>query len=202
MARNRRCCRGSHHGTLLLVASPLAKALLAPHRLAQPAIRADRQRRPLNSNVRRMNPMSWQPLSEAKLWDLLNAAEQRMSPEIARFWEAIRVSPEKWKQEPWGREGGGFWVVAVLGNLVIWYNDIEDGFNYSKRHGFNEIEDYWCNQDDLEHTLHALLHLVQTGEQPYGRASPPVAGALPGASQAVEFPPHKCCIAGTRKLIR
>lgn len=123
--------------------------------------------------------MSWQPLSESNLWDLLNAAEQRMSPEIARFWEAIRISPEKWKQEPWGREGDGFWVVAVIGNRVVWYNDIEEGFNHSARLSFGEIGEYWCNQDELEHTLHALLHLLQTGEQPNGRASAPVPGSFP-----------------------
>ncbi len=104
-----------------------------------------------------------------------------MSPEIARLWEVIRVSPQKWTQDPWGREGGGFWVVAVLGNLAVWYNDIEDGFNYSTHRDFKEIEDYWCNQDELEHTLYALLHFVQTGEQSYGRLSPPIAGALPSS---------------------
>ena len=51
MACTRRCCCGSRHRSALLAASPLAKALHARHRLAQPGIRADRQRRPLNFNV-------------------------------------------------------------------------------------------------------------------------------------------------------
>ena len=54
MARTRRRCRGSRHRSALLAASPLAKALHARHRLAQPGIRADRRRRPLNFNVGRI----------------------------------------------------------------------------------------------------------------------------------------------------
>ncbi len=125
--------------------------------------------------------MSWSPLEESSLWDKLNAAEGRMNPEQARFWEVVRISPQKWKQTPFGEVGGGFWVVAVLGSLVVWYNDIEEGFNYSKYISFGEIAEYWCNQDDLEHALQELLNYVQSGHLSGGRAGPPIAGAFVGA---------------------
>lgn len=76
--------------------------------------------------------MTWQPLSELKLWDFMNEACDRMSIEQRRLWEVIRVSPVKWKLTPWGDQGGGFWVIGIIGNTVLWYNDIEDGFNRSK----------------------------------------------------------------------
>lgn len=28
----------------------------------------------------------------------------------------------------YGDEGNGFWVVAIYGKNIIWYNDIEDGY--------------------------------------------------------------------------
>ena len=42
------------------------------------------------------------------------------------------ITPEKWRQSPWSDEGGGFWVLAVSGAKVPWYNDIEEGFNVSR----------------------------------------------------------------------
>lgn len=123
---------------------------------------------------------TWKPISEASLWDLLNAAENRMAPDVARFWEVIRIDPAKWRQHPWGDTGGGFWVVGVIGSTVVWFNDIEDGFNVSSHSGFEEIRDYACNQDDLDVALVQLLHLVRTGTPIGGRASAPIAGPFPG----------------------
>ena len=54
-----------------------------------------------------------------------------MSQEEMRLWEAIRIQPVKWQQDPYGIQGGGFWVVGIIGSTVIWYNDIEEGFNRS-----------------------------------------------------------------------
>lgn len=100
-----------------------------------------------------------------------------MEPPQRRLWEAIRISPEKWQQEPYGSEGAGFWVVGILGALVVWYNDIEDGFNYSKYERFGTIEEYWCNQDRLEWILQTLLGYIESGQLVGPRASPPIPGA-------------------------
>jgi len=98
-----------------------------------------------------------------------------MSPPQSRLWSVIKVMPEKWRQSPYGDTGGGFWVVAVLGELVLWYNDIEEGFNISRHKNFNEIKDYWCNQDELEWAVQALLNLIQDGYAP-PTCSPPIVG--------------------------
>jgi hypothetical protein len=120
--------------------------------------------------------VDWKPISESSLWDLLNGAEFRMDVDVARFWEAVRVPPEKWVLHPYGDIGGGFWVVGILGPRVIWFNDIEDGFNVSEYRSPGEIADYWCDQHQLEVVLQQLLHFVQTGSPLVGRAGPPVEG--------------------------
>jgi hypothetical protein len=86
--------------------------------------------------------MDWKPISEASLWDMLNEAEKRMSVSQARLWEVIRVPPQKWTERSYGELGGGFWVVAMVGPTVVWYNDIEDGFNRSRYTTFGTIEEY------------------------------------------------------------
>ena len=104
--------------------------------------------------------MTWERISEVALREMLDSAHTRMSIRQARLWDAIRIQPEKWAQDPWGVEGGGFWVVAIIGNTVIWYNDIEEGFNTSNYERYGVINEYWCNQDDLEHVVYRILSLV------------------------------------------
>ena len=97
--------------------------------------------------------MDWEPISEAELWDKINESYTRMNPEQRRLWEMIKIVPEKWTQHPWGDLGNGFWVVAIMGNTVIWFKDIEDGFNLSTYTEYRTIKDYSCNQGELEWTV-------------------------------------------------
>ncbi len=120
--------------------------------------------------------MDWKPLSEVSLWDMLNEAEKRMSLQQARLWEAIRISPQKWSEKSYGELGNGFWVVAVVGSTVVWYNDIEEGFNRSHYNSFGTIDEYWCNQDELELTLQFILNAIETGQDSAPRLGPPIPG--------------------------
>lgn len=116
---------------------------------------------------------TWRPISEAELWDEINRGCEKMTEAQRRLWEAIKVSPQKWLQHPWGDQGGGFWVVAVLGQIIVWFNDIEDGFNRSYYTEYGVIRDYWCNQDELGWTVQHLLDEIQTGHASGGLAGPP-----------------------------
>lgn len=107
--------------------------------------------------------MEWQPISETAIWDNIIQAEVRMNVEQLRLWDAIKITPKKWSQVPYGKEGGGFWAVAVLGEMVVWFNDIEDGYNVSHYKTFGIIEEYLCNQDELEYTIQSLLNFLQHG---------------------------------------
>ena len=81
--------------------------------------------------------------------------------------------PHKWQLHPWGDEGAGFWVVAQIGQKVIWYNDIEDGFNRSSCSELGLIDEYWCNQDELQWTVGHLLLELKTGRNSGDRLGPP-----------------------------
>lgn len=119
--------------------------------------------------------MNWTPISEAQLWDKILQAELRMDAVQSRLWEMLKVNPSKWQQSPWGDAGGGFWTVGLMGEHVVWFNDIEDGFNISKYKTHGRIEDYWCNQDELEEAVQSLLNALEHGYS-FVRASPPIAG--------------------------
>lgn len=120
--------------------------------------------------------MGWKPILEAEIWDSIKAACLRMSPHQGSTWAAIRIVPEKWQQHPWGNTGGGFWVVALIGRQVVWFNDIEDGFNISRYSRYGTIEEYLCNQDELEVAVQRVMNILESGGDGHGDCGPPIAG--------------------------
>ena len=101
--------------------------------------------------------MDWSPLSDDELLALIAKSTAVMDPETQSLWNQIRVPPIKWQLSPWGDKGGGFWVVALLGEHVVWFNDIEEGFNVSRYAAPGVISDYWCNQEELHNAVRGLL---------------------------------------------
>jgi len=113
----------------------------------------------------------WSPLPQEKLLGLAEDAELDTTPAEQHFWSLVRVPPSKWQLHPWGDDGGGFWVVGVLGRQVIWYNDIEDGFNVSRYSIPGTIDEYWCGQSLLRHVVASLTtEIVKRGTSEPSRA--------------------------------
>ena len=106
---------------------------------------------------------TWTPITSEALRREIDAGVTKMSPRERVLWSFLRVTPQKWALSPWGDAGGGFWVVAVGGETCIYYNDIEDGFNVSRftRHGV--IDDYFCNQDELQWVIHRMVEAIDAG---------------------------------------
>lgn len=105
----------------------------------------------------------WTPITEAKLYELITSSENEMSFKEQRYWDKIKINPEKWNENSYGNEGNGFWAVGVMGNEVIWYNDIEDGFNISKYSAYGTIDEYLCNQDELHHVIKQYAYYLENG---------------------------------------
>lgn len=114
-------------------------------------------------------------ISEAQVWNDINNAYDRMNLEQKRVWNVIKVQPEKWRQAPKWNMDKDFWVVAIIGCNVIWFNDIEDGYNQSTYTKFGTINTYWCNQDTLETAVQNIINFLGNGYDSAGRAGPPTA---------------------------
>ncbi len=100
----------------------------------------------------------WSPIEEPVLLDLITHAELILEGLDKSFWRLIKLNtPEKWLNHPLGDLGGGFWVVAIVGNRCIYYNDIEDGFNVSTFTSWGEIDDYVSNQLTLEELVSSIV---------------------------------------------
>lgn len=100
--------------------------------------------------------MTWEPISRERLVEMLAEGLAEADDITVVAWRRISIEPEKWRCSPYGDRGGGFWVVAVEGASVVWFNDIEGGFNISRFSSRGTIDEYWCNQDDFGVVLRNL----------------------------------------------
>ena len=116
--------------------------------------KADQRRNHKNLNM-------WKPISLTDLNNLILQGELELNDEQLNFWDLIKIAPEKWVEKDYGTEGGGFWVVAVMGRQVIWYNDIEDGFNISGYTKYGRIDDYQCSQVELNWSVITLMERIK-----------------------------------------
>ncbi|WP_230141937.1 hypothetical protein [Pedobacter sp. Bi36] len=84
----------------------------------------------------------WTPISLIELEEWISRGESKLEGEPLNFWNLIKIVPQKWQEKEYGKEAGGFWVVAIFGNAVVFYNDIEDGFNISPYAAYGQISEY------------------------------------------------------------
>src|SRR5258705_7946042 len=98
-----------------------------------------------------------------ELMELICEGEAVMGAADRRLWDVVRTVPAKWNLHPRADEIDGFWVVGVIGPQAIWYNEIEGGFNVSRYVEYGIIDEYWCDDDELHHTVRALREHLETG---------------------------------------
>lgn len=118
--------------------------------------------------------MTWVPITIEEIFEKIHSAENELRGDLLNFWDLIKIDPEKWAEEKYGKEGGGFWVVGLIGRRVIYYNDIEEGFNISDYTTYGTIDNYVCNQDDLYFTILDMFSLITFGGRITGQAGPPI----------------------------
>ena len=105
----------------------------------------------------------WTPAKKDKIETDIKFCDDILfvKPDCYKFWEYVKIKPEKWKENTMGQLGGGFWVVAMLGKSVIYYNDIEDGYNLSNFTNYGEIDHYRCGQAELHEVIESIFYAIE-----------------------------------------
>jgi hypothetical protein len=117
--------------------------------------------------------MNWKPIPLEKMQKMLAQELASCTDEQRAYLQRVALpAPQKWQLTPWGDLGGGFWAVAVQRDRVLWYNDIEDGFNVScfVQRGVIPTAEYRCNDEDVQQ---ALLRLAGETGHSLGPAQSP-----------------------------
>lgn len=110
---------------------------------------------------------------EDRLWDEINDGWSRMSFKQRNLWEAIKRTPEEWIVNGYG----SCWVVALLGETVIYYNHFEHGFNRSSWSEFGIIDHYQSMQFGLNDIIQIQLDTISAGYDTAPSVSAPIAGS-------------------------
>lgn len=101
----------------------------------------------------------WPPIALENLYAEINKTEHLLEKELRNFWKLIKVEPVKWSEKEFGADSDGFWVIAICGKRIIWYNDIEEGFTISNFDKFGEIDNYNCDDFELNQVVWQLYNI-------------------------------------------
>ena len=114
-------------------------------------------------NLDAMNPPRWTPISENRLYELLDESSQLMTDELRQLWQLIHLRhAEIWQQRPWADEGCGFWVVATFSRSCIYFNDLSQSFALSHFDRWGNIMEFDPTSRSLNELLTSLLAEPQT----------------------------------------
>lgn len=100
--------------------------------------------------------MNWTPISLKELNNIIETSVAVMDTEVLSFWNSIKIVPEKRQVSSYSNEDY-FWIVGEIKNYIIYYNDIEEGFNISLENNLPYIEVTSAEQDELYFALMKLL---------------------------------------------
>ncbi len=94
----------------------------------------------------------WKPITEDELAELIRQQFTECEPDQRATFEQYRVALRRAPIMRYGKHEKVF-VVAQRGNEVLYFEDVEDGFNFSPVDADGRILEHWCDQDELRHAL-------------------------------------------------
>ena len=100
--------------------------------------------------------MNWSPISELELNDLIVEQLASINQAESEFYEAIKVPFRRVAIERGGALENVF-VVAELPNGVVFYEDVEEGFEFTVLNTAGVISDYGASQLELSHVIRQLM---------------------------------------------
>jgi len=97
----------------------------------------------------------WRSISESELKELIDRELKKCTSEEHNFFTRYRVSPYKVPIHRLGNLEEVF-VVAELPSGFIYYEDVEEGFEFGSLGTDGAISKQGCNQYELKHVLSRL----------------------------------------------
>lgn len=102
--------------------------------------------------LRQMTGHLWKPITRAELEELIQEQLDECELEQKATFEKYRVLLRQAPIERYGKLEHVFFV-ARNNDEVMYYEDVEEGFNFSPINADGKILEHWCNQDELKHAL-------------------------------------------------
>ena len=105
--------------------------------------------------------MSWQSITAEELTALINSELIEFNQQMLSLFESIRVPLESVDID---RNGNieSVYVVAKFDGKILFYEDVEEGFEITTINENSVITEYGFNQFELKHVINQLLHSRDT----------------------------------------
>ena len=114
--------------------------------------------------------MEWKPATIDEVKEIVKADLKRCNADQVAVFQQYSVEPLLAPIVRYGKEESVV-VVARKSNEVIYWEDVEEGFNISVVGPEGRILEHWCNQDNLSV---ALNRLIQPRERRTGNWGPAI----------------------------
>lgn len=102
---------------------------------------------------------SFPPISLTELENEINQSIIKMTKYENEFWSSISISPCKWKYIDENNRTNKVWVFAIFDDQIIWYDDVEEGFNVSNFEEPGVFSPETAEQDELVFAIRKLLRI-------------------------------------------
>lgn len=95
---------------------------------------------------------TWHPISRIELEEIVREQLAECTPEQRETFQRYRVPMRRVGIQRYGKSEHVF-LVAQRGPEAMYYEDVEEGFNFSTLDQNGSIRDHRCNQDPLKYAL-------------------------------------------------
>jgi hypothetical protein len=112
--------------------------------------------------------MQWNPATIDEVKDILETDLEKCDPQQFAVFRQYSVEPYFAPIVRYGKVEKVV-IVAHRAGEVIYWEDVEEGFNISPLGSDGLVLEHWCNQDDLST---ALNQWIEGRERHYGNSSP------------------------------
>jgi len=100
--------------------------------------------------------MAWRPATIEEVRQIVEEPLEQCDDEQLAVFDGYAVEPYAAPILRYGEMEAAV-VVARRGNEVIYWEDIEEGFNLSALSSDGRILEHWCNHDELRFALNAWI---------------------------------------------
>ena len=99
--------------------------------------------------------MNWVSITKIELEKEIESQCSNLDSEELNFFNKIRVPLEPVEINRWGKLETVF-IVAKLGTTIIFYEDVEEGFEITKLNEQGVISEYGASQYTIQHVTNQL----------------------------------------------
>lgn len=95
---------------------------------------------------------TWQPMTSEEIQALIEDELPKCTPEQQAVFDAHRIPLRQTPITRCGRLEKAY-VAAERDGEVMYYEDVEEGWNFSPLTTDGHIAEHWCSQDELKYAL-------------------------------------------------